>query len=350
MKVVGLISILFCNSVWADNNTNSDFTVLDRQHYEDTVHTSRAKIQDLLNTLHKYDNANARMGIISRELMDIPYIFSGAAGEGNWQPTSLLYQPGAAHIKQDPVYRLDGLNCQTFVQVAMALLYSNNINAFDRNILKISYGAAGNPNGEIVRYFNRNHFIDGDWNPVNQFNGFLVDVTAYGKLKPYTEIISADLTRQNWFSWQQHNLQGQVRVLNATDGPAMVDRFLTTYSTLNYSDFNFERVSLRYIPKEKIALLQPNGSYQPNLTLLNKIPTPSVVEIVRDPKKWLINGINIKDAMGSELSVSHLGILYRKNFRRGEVIYQKITCTYNAKNEKVCEVAPTLCTKKRCTE
>lgn len=361
------LSVLFSTTIWADDANQGDlymngytsltpstarYTVLDPIQYQQNVQDSRDKIQQLLKSLQSLNNlnANTRIALISQQLLGIPFIYSGAEGEGDWQPTSSTYQPGAVHVKQDPVYRLDGLNCQTFVQVAMALLYSKNLRYFDQNILKISYGAAGNPSREIVHYYNRNHFIDGDWNPINRRNGWLTDVTSQGELNSYTETTSANITRQNWFLFQQKNLYATVRVLNNLDGPAMAQRYMTTYSALNYPKFDSEIVPITYIPKEKIALLQPNGSYKPNQILLDKIPTPAVLEIVRDVKKWTLAGKNLKDVTGSEQNISHMGILYRKTFQQGETIYQKTTCNLNSKQEKVCTVKPVNCKKNQCIE
>ncbi len=332
--------------------TNSDYTVLDAAQYTQTVKKSRAKIHFLLKQLktYPYQDNNARIAFIIQQLSNIPYIFIGATGEGDWQPTSSLYQPGAVHVKQDPVYRLDGLDCQTFVQVVMGLLYSKNLSAFDQNIIKISYGAAGNPSGEILHYFNRNNFIEGDWNPINQHNGWLTDVTSRYPLIQSAETISVNITRQNWFLFQQKNLAATIRVLTERNGPLMVNRYVTTYTVLDYPHFNSETLSIHYLPKEKIALRQSNGHYQPNQTLLNQIPTPAVIEIIRDTKKWNIGGKSIKDIIGTELSVSHMGLLYRQNFRHGDLIYRKITCHYGNGNQKLCQVTPITCQKNQCNE
>lgn len=335
----------------AGNNLNlkspaSDYTVLDAAQYQQNINNARAKIQILLNSLKAahHNNTNDRIAFIVQHLLDIPYIFTGAMGEGDWQPTSSTYQPGAMHVKQDPVYRLDGLDCQTFVQVVMGLLYSKDLNEFDQNIIKISYGAAGNPSNDAVHYFNRNNFVDGDWNPINQRNGWLTDVTADAATT------SAKITRQNWFLFQQKNLATSVRVLDKAAGPPMAKRFITTYSMLNYPHFDEENVSITYIPKEKIAIKQSDASYQPNQVLLDQIPTPAVIEIVRDVKKWTIAGKNIKDLIGSELNISHMGLLYRKLFHYGDLIYHKITCTYDDEHQKICNVTPIICQKKQCNE
>src|SRR5205823_1210850 len=106
-------------------HTGNHYTVLDAKQYHRTVHTARLKIQKILHALQFYrvKDADTQVGFIAQQLENIPYIYTGAMGEGDWQPTSATYRPGAVHIKQDPVYRLDGLDCQTFVQMAMALLY-----------------------------------------------------------------------------------------------------------------------------------------------------------------------------------------------------------------------------------
>lgn len=327
------------------------YTVLDADEYKKTVSFSRKKIEKIINEIKPYrqQNTNTQLDVIIKELIDIPYIQSNGMGEGDWLSTSSTYQSNHLHIQQNPVYRLDGLNCQTFVQVAMALLHANNLAQFDASILKISYGAAGNPNGEIVRYYNRNNFIDGDFNPVNQQNGWLQDVTSQGILAPYSKTTNATITRQRWFLRQQQNLGESVKVLHSEDGQTMVNRFMTIYSALHFPNFNSESIIMSYLPKKTLAIPQPSGGYKPNQTLLDKIPTPAVVEIVRDANKWNLYGVKIKNMIGTELTISHLGLLHRQTFKHGELIYRKITCDY-VNSEKICRVAPMTCQKNQCQE
>lgn len=331
--------------------TSKQYTVLDADEYHETLSSSRRQIEKIIKKLQPYrhESSNAQLALIINELIDIPYIQSNGMGEGDWLATSLTYQPNHLHIQQNPVYRLDGLNCQTLVQVAMALLHANNLEQFDTSILKISYGAAGNPNGEIVHYYNRNNFVDGDFNPINQRNGWLLDITSQGILAPYSKTITANITRQKWFLRQQQNLSESVQVLNAKNGPAMAHRFMTTYSALNFPHFNSELISMSYLPKQKLAILQPDGRYKPNQTLLDKIPTPAIVEIVRDPNKWNLYGMKIKNIIGTELTISHLGLLHRKTFKRDELIYYKISCDY-VNSKKICQVSPITCQKNQCQE
>ncbi|WP_172622673.1 N-acetylmuramoyl-L-alanine amidase-like domain-containing protein [Aquicella siphonis] len=328
------------------------YTVMDVRQYRQVFAQSRAKIVEILKLARPYRHLdkNVQVAFIVSQLADIPYLYSHAMGEGDWQPGSSVYQPGFMHVNQNPVYRLDGLDCQTFVQDAMALLYSDSLDQFDANLLKIAYGAAGNPGGEIVRYYNRNHFIDADFNPVNQNHGWLTDATRSGPLSIYAKTIETTVTRQKWFSRQLQNPADHVQVLSESAGPGMVKRFRNVYANLEFPRFNAEHIRLHYIPKESIAILQPDGSFRPNQALLDKIPAPAVLEIVRDADKWNFYGIKIKNIIGSELAVSHLGLLYRQAFNKGDLIYHQTSCQFDALYRKVCSVKPVTCQKAKCTE
>lgn len=343
-----LIGSLFSITAFADQQ----YTVINAKQYNQTVTASRVKISNLLEKLksNPHLSVDSQIAFITHQLADIPYIYKNGMGEGDWQPTSTVYRGGALHLNQNPVYRLDTLNCQTFVQVVMALLYSNNLSQFDKNILKISYGAAGNPNGEIVHYYNRNNFIDADFNPVNQRNGLLTDVTSQGVLASYAKKTHATITRQRWFLKQEETLAETVQVLAAASGPSMVKRYQTLYSELPFPRFDSENVVVSYLPKNRLAIRKVNGSYKPNQALLDKIPTPAVLEIVRDVNRWNYYGTKVKDLIGSELTISHLGLIYRQKFKYGDLIYRKITCHVNNDDNKVCEVKPILCQKNSCNE
>lgn len=347
-KACALSTLFLLTTAFAQQN----YTVLDANRYHDIVKNSRLQISQLLTELQPYCNQtpNKQIEIITQHLKNIPYIYSGAMGEGDWQPTSDLYRPDAIHVKQDPLYRLDRLDCQTFVQVVMALYHAKTLNQFDHSILKIAYGADENASNDSVHYYNRNNFVDGDWNPNNEKNGWLADVTSKGALAPYSKKVTATITRQNWFSFQQKELADHVRVLAAKNGPAMTHRFTTLYSALHYPRVHSENIVMSYLPKESIALKQSDGSYLPNQMLLNKIPTPAVVEIIRDPKKWVIGHKNIKAIIGTELTVSHLGLIYRKTFHRGDLIYHKIMCSQASQQQKMCSVVPITCEKNQCKE
>ena len=328
--------------------TQKNYTVLDSvSQYQQVVNNAREQLTSIMQKLAEYrsQDLDQQVAFITQQLSDIPYLATGAMGEGDWQYNKNGgYQHNIAHIKQDPIYRLDGLDCQTFVQVVMALLHSNDMNEFDNSILKIAYGAARNPDDDVIHYYNRNNFADADFNPINEKNGWLSDAT------PPSITTSANITRNNWFTFKLQDLTNNIRVLTDADGPNMVERFRTVYTKLNFANFDSEIVSLSYIPKETLAIKQTDGSYQADSTELDKIPTPAVVEIVKDVKKWYIGTKNIKDISGSEQNISHMGLLYRQTFKSGDTIYQKVACKLDDEKKKTCTVTPVTCQKDQCNE
>jgi len=298
-------------------------TTLHANHYHEIFAYSRQQIAEILQELKtkRALSSDAQIAFIAKHLEDIPYLYQQAMGEGDWQANSWIYKPGALHFKQNPVYRMDGLNCQTLVQVAMALYessHAHSLDEFDKNYLRISYGAAGNPDGEIVHFYNRNHFIEADFNPVNHRNGILKDVTRAGILSSYAKNLHAHINRHEWFLRQ---------------------RYQKFYTQLPLKHFNSEEIDISYLPADVFAAHK----------IQDAIPTPAIAEVVRDPDKWRYAGMLVKNIIGTELTVSHLGLLYRKTFKHGDVIYHKVACEWYDQ-KKMCESAAIYCQKKTCKE
>ncbi len=202
---------------------------------------SKKELNTLLPSLARYQNNNDKVAMLANDFRGRPYLYANATGEGSV-----------------PLYRLDGFNCQTFVEVVLASLHAKNIHQFDNHFLQIAYGANHNQ-PTVVSFINRNHIIETDFNPVNERNGYLLDVLHH---LPY---LSFDITRNRWLIWQDPQLN--------------VDPTIK------------QRVRISYIPKNKLLLLA------------SQLPTPAVVEVVHNPFPW----------QGSLLSISHMGILFRNN-------------------------------------
>lgn len=162
------------------------------------------------------------------------------------------------------------------------------------------------------------------------------------------QTISADITRANWFAFQAKPsvIASNVRVFTDKTGEAMSKKLSNSYSSF----YKPENVVISYIPK--YALVEESIDtgwqihYSPNEQLINQIPTPAVLEVIRDDSKWFINGVNIVDLIGSGTSVSHMAFLYRHHFYRGDTIYQKTYCYLNAQQQKQCTVTPIICKQK----
>lgn len=334
------------------------FTVIKTYNYPNAVKQSRIKIKKIireLNQLRQYQSVlshdqlnNALVYAAFLHFEDLPYKAAAAQGEGDWQVGSWRYKKGAKHVEQDPVYRTDFFNCQTLVQTIMGLVLSKNLNQFDKNILKIQYGSAGLP-ATSVHYYNRNNFISADFNPVNQRRHILKDVTSKGPLKKYSQRTSAIIDHNRWYQFQRRPglLRKNVRVIDPKDGPKMRERFKTVYPNVLKKYYKPKRVYLSYIPKDLLVIKRKNKKYVANHAVLDLIPTPSVVEIVRDVKKWKMKGRNIKNIIGSGINVSHLGLLYRQTFHKNDIITQKISCRLGL-GKKVCTVTPRVCHQKAC--
>jgi hypothetical protein len=139
--------------------------------------------------------------------------------------------------------------------------------------------------------------------------------------------------------------------LDKKNGTTMVQAFFKQQAELPADFLETQKISLSYIPKEKIALPEKHGGFRVNQDLLDRMPTPAIAEIVYDAKKRRINGLPTQVVIGTELNVPHVGLLYRKNFSQGELIYQKITCHLDEETgRKSCEVKPQICRVTHCRE
>ncbi len=332
--------------------TDNDFTVIP-YNYAQVTQQSAQDIKTLLRRLRFVSDPNRKMQLISQFFQNKPYATSGAEGEGDWCNAT---QRDCVHIQQDPIYRTDTVNCFTLMQTVLALFHTTNLKQYNQNILAIAYGAANQPASNTIHYYNRNNFVSGDFNPINERQNKITDITSFGPFAAFIQYTIATIDRENWFAFQEKAgvIGNNVRVINAVDGPAMYERFVNSYPEAAHP-FIPVPTPISYIPKEVLAtpITEKNGQidYAPNETLINQIPVPTIVEIVRDASKWNINGVNIKDIIGTELNISHVGLLYRQTFKPNDIIYQNTICSLDNNDNKVCTVAPVICLNKNgCTE
>jgi hypothetical protein len=74
-----------------------------------------------------------------------------------------------------------------------------------------------------------------------------------------------------------------------------------------------------------------------------QIPTPAIAEIVSTSHYQ-------QSAIGTELNVKHMGVLYRQTFQQGELIYHRVRCQESASGATHCQVTPIVCQKQSCSE
>ena len=275
----------------------------------------------------------------------IPYSTAGVQGEGDW--CSANKRGCGFHVKQDLVYRTDHFDCNTFVQTVLALIDAKNLRQYHKNILRINYGIATMRypyrfKPTTIAYYNRNNFMSGDLNPVNQRSGLFWDATSLGPFASMFQLTHAKIDRASWFA-HQASLKGSVRVLPRYK---KLGAKLVAYFQRHYGQFySPEQVYIDYIPKSVLAR-QTGNNYVPNTELINQIPAPAVIEIIRDDSKWTVNGVPIQTLLHSGINVSHVAFIYRQHFNLHDIIYQKTTCQ-NTQGTKTCTVTPVFCTQSK---
>lgn len=222
-----------------------------------------------------------RLNFLTHYFLGRPYI-AGAQGEGPM-----------GEFDQFPLYRFDGFDCVTFVNNLLALAISLKKVNFKNNLLKINYY-----DGEPF-YQNRFHFMSLDWNPQNQKNHIVLDITQQivdNNDQPIAAYAEGIIDKKNWFL---HRTENDIRLLNG-DKPALKLTQLQKLATL----FQPKIVRMPYLPLQKLL---------ENTAYLDQFPSMSIVEIVRP--NW-----SLKDKIGTNLHVSHLGFCFRKP--SGELIFR----------------------------
>jgi hypothetical protein len=115
---------------------------------------------------------------VSERFLGTPYVHS-PLGEGSG-------------VDPDPTFRLDAVDCLTFVEQAMAMSLANTDSQVSELLERLRY--ASTPS-----YEDRNHLMEAQWLPNNQRKGFLVDVTRrYGGED--TVRVQKTLTALTWTS------------------------------------------------------------------------------------------------------------------------------------------------------
>lgn len=177
-----------------------------------------------------------------------------------------LGEGGSAEFETGPLYRFDGFDCTTFVETVMALALADTPEDFKTTINRIRY------KGGLVAYETRNHFPSTDWIPNNTRAGFVKDITAeVGGAS--VKLSQTWIEKDAWF-----RMKG------------------TEYHKLS-KKFRKELGRISYIAKHDLRA-QP--------ALMERIPSGAIFHVVRP--QW-----DLRKAIGTQLDVSHQGLLIREN-------------------------------------
>lgn len=216
-----------------------------------------------------------RLEKMSRLFLGRPYLL-GALGEG-----------ASGRYDQYPLYRTDAFDCLTYVETVLALSLADNAHSFEHMMKQIRY-----EDGQ-VSFLKRNHFTDLDWNPNNQRNGFLKDVTLgihNQDLQSVAQVATAVINKPAWY---QHLPISRIRL----DQP-LAEKRLHELKQRGLS-LPIETATIPYIPLTTIF----DASGQVNEAILKQIPNGGIIEIVRP-------GWDLRYAIGTQLNVSHLGFAF----------------------------------------
>ncbi|CDZ75747.1 hypothetical protein BN59_00005 [Legionella massiliensis] len=257
-----------------------------------------AVITKLYQTLDNNPPTNMpnRLDAISSEFIGKVYLL-GALGEG----PDALYD-------QEPRYRMDAFDCDTYVTTVLALALAKNQQGFKQCLSKVRY-----KDGQ-VDFISRNHFMSLDWNPNNQQQNFIQDITESikdGNHQAVAQIATALIDKPSWY---EHFSNKNIR-LNSADENEHTKRLAEL--KVAGSKLEKQNASIPYLPLT--SLFDSQG--HPNLFLFEQIPNGAIIEIVRP--NW-----NLRELIGTNLNVSHLGFAFWKNgtllFRQASSQYGKV--------------------------
>jgi hypothetical protein len=257
-----------------------------------------SSINALYHSIETIPNSSMveRLNWFSTHFKDKVYIL-GSLGEG----------PKAIY-DQFPRYRIDGFDCDTYVNTVLALALSNSLNTFKQCINKVRYKDG------LVSYINRNHFTSIDWNKNNQQLGILKDITLTIRDKNKKAVAQYALALIDKPSWYAHKTNSTIRINNADEKTQAI-----RLAELKMKGNRLEKVlsKVAYLPFSALFSKKNN----PHRYLFSQIPNGAIIEIIRP--NW-----DLREQIGTHLNISHLGFAFWQQntlyFRQASSQYGKV--------------------------
>lgn len=255
-------------------------------------------IKELYHILDSRPNTSmdSRIDWFSNQFKGSKYIL-GALGEG-----------ADAQYDQYPKYRVDGFDCDTYVNTVLALATASSLETFHQCINFNRY-----KNGKIS-YINRNHFTSLEWNKYNQQRGLLKDITLSIIDKQKHSVAIYTKTLINKPGWYAHKNIDTIRLQKHDDKEQ--EKRLNSLKAKG-RELKAVQTKIPYIPLT--ALFAKDGT--PDYYLFSQIPNGAIIEIIRP--NW-----DLREKIGTYLDVSHLGFaIWKKKqlfFREASSIYDSI--------------------------
>lgn len=236
------------------------------------------ELQALIDAGKGHPDRASAIEAISAKLLGVPYEL-GVPGEGKLD----VYD-------QDPLWRLDVLDCTTYIETVMAAAFARDPRSFERALFSVRY------HGGRVGYVTRNHFPEAHWLPNNERAGHVRDITRslFPDLARETSLV---ISKARWYAAKTAN------DIEPRDRDAALRERLAAELRALAPSFPDERVTLPYLPMQAFYVKNPdNGELEPNLEVLRKVPSGSIFNIVREG--WAPGG--------HPLAISHQGFLIQK--------------------------------------
>ena len=230
-----------------------------------------------IEKLYANQPANKRLEYFSAAFLGQRYL-NGALGEGM-----------EGEFDQSPLYRSDAFDCMTYVSTVLALLNANDVPTFKQMIKKVNY-----QNG-LISYQNRNHFTSIDWNPNNENQGFIQDITTTIHNQKNQSVAKVNSIYINKKAWYDKKTLSSIKLLSLLPIEKQ-HQLLERLRSLSVEVSN-QKAHFPYVPLT--VLFDKQG--RPNQFILDQISSGSIIEIV---------GSNLKTD-GTDLDISHLGFAMR---------------------------------------
>ncbi|SBS36094.1 hypothetical protein MSP8887_02527 [Marinomonas spartinae] len=285
-----LIALTSINSALAQAHSNNSET----QRYHPTTHQPHQEKSFFQAVDKHYRSQTKRINAISASLLGLPYLDNDT---GKDKPVK---QTG------NPLYRFSSFDCMTYVEAVLAGVMSHSKQSFGPKLVDIRY-----KHGK-VSFITRNHFPSADWFPNNK--GKLVEAT-YRVSGKATKIASALINKRAWYHhFTLDNIQdGDLDITQRQHLLAKLRRESNKMPT--------KMVHLPYVPLTDLFVKTAPHHIKVNTALLKRIPDGSIISMVRP--NW-----PIKDRIGTNMNVSHMGFAIRKQgqlyFREASEIKGKI--------------------------
>lgn len=242
-------------------------------------------VQSLYHSLMNKPNLTMeqRLDFISQYFLSLPYE-NNPLGEGT--PND---------FDDNPRYRTDAFDCETYVDTVLALALATNAQGFKHCIDNIRY-KDGN-----VSFIARNHFASLDWIPNNQHQGFIHDITKTiinQNKQPIALEAKALIDKPNWYKKLPIT---RIRQNSASSEEDQLKR-LEQLKNIGIKSTQAEVATIPYLPLSSLF----NNAKEPDDFIFRQIPHGAIISLVRP--NW-----DLTQSIGTHLNISHLGFAFWVN-------------------------------------